>query len=197
MAINFHVPQDFNDVVVTFFFPALLYYLFREIKLDAAKGYMLCHAIDPSEQLPSRTSRTGNNSLFHPLMTKPVSSTWYPVLSFLVPPEVKVYDKDSSQSGAELVVSKEVRREGWQMLRERLTEGVSQRSQCQGSAWDRHSSGVTPDGRHGLVLKLPGRPWCHTTSCSAQLSPVSSLSSLLLRWSPGTLSVSHSRPKVD
>lgn len=74
MAINFHVPQAFNDVV-TFFFPALLYYLFREIKLDAAKGYLPCHAIDPSEQLPSRTTRTGNNSLFHPLMTKPVSST--------------------------------------------------------------------------------------------------------------------------
>jgi len=72
--------------------------------LDAAKGYMSCHAIDPSEKLSERTTQTENNSLFH--INDQVSIHCYPVLSFLVSTEVRGYDKDRSQSRTELVVSK-------------------------------------------------------------------------------------------
>lgn len=51
--------------------------LLRGIKLDVTKCYMRCHVIDPSEQLSSTTTKRGNNNFFSPVMTKPVSSTWY------------------------------------------------------------------------------------------------------------------------
>lgn len=97
--------------------------------------YKVLHAI--SRNWPLRAIVFNNNK--DPLMTKPASSTWSSILIFLLPPEVRGYDMEGSQIATELMVSKKVSWEGRQMLREKLTDRVSQRRQCQGSAWDSHS----------------------------------------------------------